>query len=341
MVDDFNTANAAENTPKKHSGADPSESPYYNRIFWASYKGQSRGLWGGLLLGAGLGAIGGLAIGIGVALIPGVAAAGVAASTVVTAIAGMGALAGMMYSKEVFTLSGAVAGAVAAGMEIAEERERERGISQSVEQTAKQPVMTEDISTVVDAVAEKFDSGKLATGEKPYKGNETFSWLGRKHHGEGERPLFFAGVGLAGAAIGAAAGIIIALVGGEGMSLLQHMGVGTDLGLNATAVGGVLTAGTTLIGASYGINRHNYRDVFDVTNKLYDGALLGKAKEKSVAVAKATQPVQEQEAPLTGQALPEDGWRRLNAPDSTVSSAQLHEQGRVQQDAPSEHDIIH
>ena len=76
-----------------------------------------------------------------------------------------------------------------------------------------------------------------------------------------------------------------------------------------------------------------------MTNRLYDGALLGKSKEKSVSVEKTPALVQEQEAPLSGQSLPEDGWKRLNAPETKVTSAQLHEQGRVS--APTEHDIIH
>ncbi len=337
MVEEVTSADAAENTPHKHSGADPSESPYYNRIFWASYKGQSRGLWGGLLLGAGLGTLAGLAIGVGAAFIPAVAASGVVTS-VVAAITGAGALGGMIYAKQVFTLSGAVAGAVAAGMEISEEREKERGQAKTLTTGVDKNVLS-DIEAMV-AEAKPSDLGKMATGEKQYKGNEKFSWFGRKHHGEGERPLFFAGVGLAGAAIGAAAGLLIALVGGEGLTALQHLGVfegGIDgLELSKTTMGGIVTAGTALIGASYGINRHNYRDVFDVTNKLYDGELLGRAKEKSVAVEKAPEVNQ---APSQQAAVSNAGWRRLDGPETLVSSAQLQEQGRVQ--TASEHDIIH
>jgi hypothetical protein len=328
-------------------------------------------LWGGILLGAGLGALGGLAIGSAVAIATSTAG-------LLLPVAGAFALAGMVYGKEVFTLSGAVAGAVAAGMEISEEREklrekgmqeRERarddalslrlnqspslagalpisalGVSALSEKLSVNPLKDsteEALTTTSDAASAKQaeeeksakDLTKMATGEKPYNGDEKSTWFGKKHHKEGERPVFFPRVGLAGAAIGALAGALISLVGGELIHSVEALNGLAALGAEGAIVSAIVIAGTSLIGASYGINRHHYRDVFKITNDLYDGGLFEPTKQHAVAPE-----VTIAQTPSLPSPNIQDGWKRLQLPQSVISQRQEH--GRVQDAAP-EHDILH
>ncbi|MBY0354976.1 MAG: hypothetical protein K2Q12_04515, partial [Rickettsiales bacterium] len=52
LADDQRRDLSREYSTSPTSSAAPGDSPFYNRVFWASYKGLSRGLLGGLLLGA-------------------------------------------------------------------------------------------------------------------------------------------------------------------------------------------------------------------------------------------------------------------------------------------------
>lgn len=295
------------------SGASPGESPYYNRIFWASYKGQSRGVWGGILLGGGLGSVAGLAIAGAATLASG--AAFLALAPVIVPIAAVG---GMMYAKDVFGTSGAVAGAVAAGMEISEERRHmeELGKAPVIGQAAAAPVAVGNamqVAAPVNVMSDYTKVGHMASGELAYTGNEEFKLFGEKHHDIDERPLYFGKVGLAGAAIGGILTGAVAFVGGgiehavHDTDMFHHLvdklkedavanavqgvtGSAADVA-RATAekaaestantlVNTVVTASGAAVGASYGVNRHYFRNVFNVSNALYDGHLdeIGKQK---------------------------------------------------------------
>ncbi len=273
-----------------NSGALPSDSPYYNRLFWASYKGQSRGVWGGILLGCLLGAAGGVVLAGALAAIGGV---GITAALVAPMV-GIGSMVGMLYGKEVFGLSGAVAGAVAAGMEISEERrhaeEQARGVG----------VGTGDLAPVNSALGMMSDHtkvSKMASGELPYSGDEDSFFFGKKHHEFGDRPSFFGDVAISGALIGALFGAVMSYVGGGMLGSLEHVdafsklvGSGGPLaGISATAAGVAVTGGCSLVGATYGINRHYFRNLFNVSNDLYDGKVveLGKENVKKMVVLPA------------------------------------------------------
>jgi hypothetical protein len=265
------------------SGASPGESPYYNRIFWASYKGQSRGQWGGILLGGGLGSVAGLAIAGTAAL-----ATGVGFITLAPAITAVAAVGGMMYAKDVFGTSGAVAGAVAAGMEISEERRhieelnKARGIAPNQENTsAVTAVSALQVAAPTDLMSDYAKVGHMASGELAYTGDEQFKLFGEKHHDIDERPLYFGKVGLAGAAIGGVLAGAVAFVGGGFESALEHTDIYHHLTENIgganpadtakTLTNTVVTASGAAVGATYGINRHYFRNVFNVSNAMYDG----------------------------------------------------------------------
>lgn len=261
------------------SGAKPSDSPYYNRIFWASYKGQSRGVWGGILLGCALGAVGGALLATAIVAMAPAAALG----AVMMPMVGIGSMVGMLYGKEVFGLSGAVAGAVSAGMEIAEERRHNEEIVAGKMVAAGQGVTTANMDDHTKV-------SKMASGELPYEGNESTYLFGQKHHDYGDRPSYFPSVGVAGAAIGALFGAVMVAVGGGLVGGLEHLPIFEHLVSNggalanagisaATVTGATVIGGTSLIGATYGINRHYFRQVFATSNSMYDGHLAHLGQE--------------------------------------------------------------
>jgi hypothetical protein len=283
------------------SGATPGESPYYNRVMWASYKGQSRGQWGGVLLGGGLGATAGVAVAAVTAL-----AVGTAFSAVVLPVVAVSAMGGMLYGKEVFGLSGAVAGAVSAGMEIAEERRHaeEQGKGQAQGQgavaTAATAKAVQVAAPTTTTMSDYTKVGHMASGEIAYTGNEEVKLFGDKHHDIDERPIYFGKVGAAGAAIGAAFAGAVAYAGGGLMDALEHTESfkhlldAMNISGGAVAATGVaqtmVTASGAAVGATYGINRHYFRNVFNVSNALYDGQIdeIGKqmAQQQSVEQAR-------------------------------------------------------
>jgi hypothetical protein len=287
-----------------NSGARPSDSPYYNRIFWASYKGQSRGMWGGILLGCALGAGAGIALAGVIAMMSGV---GMTAALVLPMI-GIGSLGGMVYAKEMFGVSGAVAGAVAAGMEISEERRHMEELARS----AGVPLVV-DANGTVHMDEHKLVS-KMASGEIPYQGNETTSLFGAKHHEYGERPSFFSSVAVAGAAIGALFGGVMALVGGGMVGGLEHLPVFEHMfssggplvnvtpAMQASIAQATVVGGTALVGATYGINRHYFRKFFNISNDMYDGKLgeILQGQGKVLAPAPALAAVAATQPPMIG-----------------------------------------
>lgn len=250
------------------SGASPGESPYLNRITWASYKGLSRGQLGGLVLGGMIGLGVGLAAAAGAAaVLPllGMEAVGMGAMGAV--VAGFTAI-GAKYYYDIFKQVGATSGAIAAGMEINEERSQ---------------VMNIKLDTILNVLAK---DGKITSEEikiieddieSVYRqGNTNFE---KKFN---DKPAYFWQVG----AVGALAGVaVIAALGGAaylhqlieyGAEAASQMLSHVDPGLGAVALGG-----GALAGASYGINRNYYRSVFNVTNALFEGNLAEIEKQRA------------------------------------------------------------
>ncbi len=246
------------------SGASPGESPYLNRITWASYKALSRGQLGGLVLGGMIG----LGVGIAAAALSAFAlpplGLGALGATGITAVIGGFTAIGAKYYYDVFKEVGAASGAVAAGMEIAEERSQ---------------VMNIKLDTILNVLAK---DGKISPDEiKTIEDDVEAVYQKGTHNFEKkfiDKPAYFWQIG----AVGALAGIaVVAAVAGAGflmegivhgmdsaVALASHVFSGASLPLAGAAV-----AGGALAGASYGINRNLYRHVLNVTNALFEGNL--------------------------------------------------------------------
>ncbi|GEM_PF-3190644 len=239
------------------SGANPGESPYYNRAFWAAYKGMARGSLGGVVLGGAIGlAVGGVVTLAGAA---GMLGAVTIAPLVAPILAGS-TLVGMFKGKEDFAHIGTSAGAIAAAMEINEERSQVANHKMDVllaimeKQNNLSPEVLDKLQEDIQGIKDKH--------EEHYFGQHQSKQWG------------FWKVALVGAVAGLLLGGAIAAAGyfGVGHSLL---GLGAEAmagHAGATMAGIVATIiGCTVGGATYGINRHYFREVFNVTNALYDG----------------------------------------------------------------------
>lgn len=292
------------------SGASPGESPYLNRITWASYKALSRGQLGGIALGGLVG------LGVGIAAAAAAAAilpmygipmgGGIVAATVLGATA-----IGAKYYYDVFKQVGSVSGAVAAGMEIAEERSQ---------------VMNMKLDTILNVMAKE---GRISPEEiKTIEDDvETVYQKGNQHFEQkfAKPEHFFWSIGLVGAVAGVA---ILAAMGGVGYvaSLFTEHAVppiGTFLAQHMPQVV-VATIGSALAGASYGINRNLYRNVLNVTNALFEGNMGEIEKQRAM-----------QHGLAQHQALPDftpvinNGNERVQAapsPGTAVSDAQIDNQ---------------
>lgn len=249
------------------SGASPGESPYLNRITWASYKALSRGQLGGLVLGG----LVGLGVGIAAAAVSSVAlpALGLPALTgggLTALAAGFGAI-GAKYYYDVFKYVGAASGAVAAGMEIGEERNQ---------------VMNIKLDTILNVLAK---DGKISPGEiKAIEDDVEDVYRKGTHNFEKkfiDKPRYYWQVGIVGALAGLA---LFAAIGGAGYIATLFTDHAVDIGdffvkhSSALFAGG---AGMALAGASYGINRNNYRNVLNITNALYEGNLAEVEKQRA------------------------------------------------------------
>lgn len=273
-----------------------SETDTYYKAWWNAYKGGDRGKLGGMVIGAGLGG----AIGTGVAAIATFATGGMAPLAFGMIVAGFAA-GGMAYEAHDFSLTGKIAGGMAGGLETTE--------AQLKEYTS---VKFDEVNRKIDTLTQLVAGGKSATaGEaKPLlspanqqvsesEALERIETMHRQkqhcdtqHCGKENRKLVFWKVALMGALIGVVAGALLAaggltteifhLFGAAGKALAPQ----SSLGLYAASIA---TCG--LIGASFGINRDLYRQVFDVTDRWYKGLVFnGKSNEKAPARAQEAAP---------------------------------------------------
>lgn len=253
------------------SGASPGESPYLNRITWASYKALSRGQLGGLVLGGliGLG-VGIAAAALSAVALPALPALGVSAlgGTGIAAVVGGFTAVGAKYYYDVFKEVGAASGAVAAGMEIAEERSQ---------------VMNIKLDTILNVLAK---DGKISPQEiKIIEDDVEAVYQKGTHNFEKkfiDKPTYFWQIGAVGALAGMA---LLAAIGGAGYLVSALVGHAPDLGVFFAAqnipILGAAVAGSALAGASYGINRNLYRHVLNVTNALFEGNLGEVEKQRA------------------------------------------------------------
>ncbi len=291
----MDTAEAHEiKQAQKHGHPETDEGPYYHDAWWESYKGSVKGKLGGAVIGAGMGAVIGVAATMMLPIFGGVA---LGAAAVAMTVSGFSA-AGLMYGAHEFADVGRVTGAVAAGLETAEKRgdvklaRLENKIDQLQSKLTGEPI------------PEDSKAAQLAAQE----GTLDYKTTHCDDHGNiMEKPkLVFWKVALVGLAIGLAAGAILAS-GGIAGHILGALGVAAEggaLGTLGTYAASMLTMG--LFGASFGINRDIFRDVFDRTDMMFRG-IIGKSKIndaivefppplKAVAIEKAPEkPVEKQD----------------------------------------------
>ena len=287
------------------SGASPGESPYLNRITWASYKGLSRGQLGGIVLGGLIG----LGVGIATAglLMPFSASIassiGIGVTGLTTAIVGGFTAIGAKYYYDVFKQVGATSGAMAAGMEISEERSQ---------------VMNIKLDTILNVLAK---DGKISAEEiKTIEDDVEAVYRQGTHNFEKkfiDKPAYFWQIGTVGAVAGAA--VVAALGGGAYlMELIVHGADAASHMVDAVnpALGAVALGGGALAGATYGINRNYYRHVFNVTNALFEGNLAEIEKQR----ARQHGLMPEVELPdFTPVAKKENAHSASATPDTTVT----------------------
>lgn len=260
------------------------EGPYYHEPWWEAYKGSVKGKLGGLLIGAAIGSL----IGTGTALL---------IPALVTAVGGFGAvvgafaLGGLLYGLHEFSDIGKIVGSTAATAEKQEKRLKEFEAGKFAELKRE----------IVDLKAALTGKRELAAGRMPElktaadadvpehskkylddRGSHLLDY--RTQHCDDDhclpenRKWIFWKVAAIGLAVGLGAG---ALVGATGMTsvLIEHMftaAVAHEVGsigimLPMTVLG--------LFGASFGINRDMFRQVFDKTDLWFKG-ILKNGKER-------------------------------------------------------------
>lgn len=230
------------------------EGPYYHHTWWESYKGASKGELGGVVVGAVLG------LSIGTIAAVAAAVSGVVAVTapaiILTATAG-----GMIYGLHKFANVGAVAGAVSSTAHQGEARMRayEEGKFAEIKQEI------DEIKAMVKGEApppRDNDQQKLMADLDDYR---------TTHYAKLEAPtenkFVFWKIAVMGLAVGAAAGAVLAAAS-------PYMVAAGILGHELALGTAMATMGA--LGASFGINRDIFRQVFDKTDLWFKGIFNSK-----------------------------------------------------------------
>jgi len=248
----------------KHDGRpETDEGPYYHESWWESYKGSVKGKLGGSIIGAALGA----AIGATAAIILVFTAPTIAVLPIIAGFAG----AGMLYGAHEFSEIGKIVGSDAATAEKLEHRIKNFENSKFAE-------LKQEIRELKNGLL-----GKKSAPETAAKPEESY----RTEHCDdhcppNQRKWVFWNIAAIGAIIGIAAGSLLALSGLDEM-LLHHLG-SAGAALHPIAHTATIMA-TGLFGASFGVNRDMFRQLFDRTDLLFKGILVkspAKAIEKEV-----------------------------------------------------------
>ncbi len=263
------------------------EGPFYHHAFWESYKGSVKGKLGGLIIGALAGALVGGAI-FGVAAIAGITAITGIAVGAMTVIGGMAA-AGMLYANREFSEVGRITGAVAATQKVAEDRMQEfeqsrfNDLKQEMDQI-KAMVAGRNATTTDPAPANHSQAPIVAS---PDAVDEKLDSYRTTHHDpripkpQGSSLVFWK-VAAVGIAVGVGVGLLLSAIGATAVlaSVLPlKLGVIVEGWQAATITGGI-------IGASFGINRDAFRQIFDKTDMLFKGMF----KFSDPAMRKSVQP---------------------------------------------------
>lgn len=281
-----------ESISKGHPVTD--EGPYYHDSWWDSYKGSVKGKLGGAAIGTMVGGA------VGAVAAAALVGTGLLAVSPLLLIGGF-ATGGLIYGAEEFSMVGKVTGAVANAQENAEKRqsvkfgEIKKGLAELQHSITGKPIdpkllQDPDVAAAESAKVDDYRTTHFEeSGDHPDKG----------------MPVFWK-VALIGLLVGAAAGALFAFSGGAAM-ITEAVGeaLGAAAGSASTpALYATSMATFGLFGASFGINRDYFRQVFDKTDLLFRGIVPGQEGGKTietpiVARSSAAQP------PITDHALQE------------------------------------
>jgi len=235
------------------------EGPYYHHAWWESYKGGVKGKLGGAIIGTLVGA----AIGAIVATTLIIAAIPAPLALVTLGVfTGTGLVKGLTEFSEV----GKIVGAGAAQSRMLESRIRTMmdGKVAEIKQEIgglKSLVSGAPIESKEEIAAIKSAADKDETNYR------------KSHYAKIEpdriNSFAFWKVALIGLAVGAIAGLLLAMGPGGGVAALLFEHMGLHLGANAVMAASIATMGA--LGASFGINRDLFRRIFDKTDLLFKG----------------------------------------------------------------------
>ncbi len=242
------------------------EGPFYHHAWWESYKGGVKGKLGGGFLGAGIGSVTGLAAaGITAVVAANLAVPVAIGATTVGLITAGFAAAGMMYGVHEFSEVGRVAGAVAATEKTAEKRMKAYEDSKFAE--IKEEISELKALVKGEPLPEKTAEAAAAVLKEHQDDYRTNHFQGSMVEGI-ERFVFWK-VALVGLIIGVAAGAILAS-GGGATHILEGLGTAEGgLGMVGNYIASMTAMGA--IGASFGINRDIFRQIFDQTDLWFRG----------------------------------------------------------------------
>lgn len=258
------------------------EGPYYHHAWWEAYKGSVKGKLGGGLLGAVMGGVAG-----GIAVL-GIAAANMAFPAAPLLIIAGFAAAGIVYGVHEFAEVGKVAAAVSSTQKTAEKRMKvfEEGKFAEIKEEIgelKALVKGEPVpekKAALESAAIKYKQDHYRTSH--FQGSKVNGW---------EKIIFWK-IALVGLAVGVIAGAILA-AGGGAAHLLESLGTAQE-GLSATSTYIASITACGAVGASFGINRDIFRQIFDQTDMWFRGflshahsraTLLGKEPQHSQTIA--------------------------------------------------------
>jgi len=185
------------------------------------------------------------------------------------------AAAGMAYGSHEFSDVGKVTGAVAAAHEKSEERMKSY-------EDGKFSEIKRDIGDIKRMLGGKASTPEASpdNAQKIQKDEEYRS----QHSGQrGPQKLVFWHIALIGLAIGLAAGALLVATGGAA-HILASVGVASGVVIPKASLTAASMTIMGLIGASFGINRDAFRQIFDKTDLLFKG-IIANYKERQTARA--------------------------------------------------------
>lgn len=251
-------------------------SPFYYKGMWGAFKGHTKGVLGGLLIGAAIGALGGFLLCGGVALLA--AYAEIAAVTALLTELGVSGWALAGFGSAVFAGAGAFWGAHEFG-----ESARVAGSSSAIADTQEERLLAAQAAMISKATGKRVSPPSSAAIDSMVRSNTIgdSAHLSDQPHllsaSEPSRKWFHGKIGLVGLGAGLGFGALLATMG-----LVPGAGILAAAGLTHIAAGhmvaGLTMAASGLFGASFGLERNLLRRVFDKTDKLFAGQFWNSKK---------------------------------------------------------------